>query len=173
MYAFDKLASICIFFLSIVDPGTLEKFSQLSYVLANTQDVRNFCLRCGVFINNAKENYASQMLNEFAEWKVSTRVWIATYIIGIGADMPNQRKLICLQNKFHVLTDELENRVIGRCNRERIGRLIFVESEKEGNRTLMTNKERYISMENASFMCNALLTDELYNASVEKEIYPV
>lgn len=88
--------------------------------LSNTQDVRNFCLRYDIFINNAKENYVSQMMKEFTERKVSPRIWIATQIIGTGADMLNVRKLICMQNKYHTLTDELEKQVLGRCERERI-----------------------------------------------------
>lgn len=156
---------------SIVDrQRATENGYQYNTTLNTTQDVRNFCLRCGVFINNAKENYVSQMMNEFAERKVSPRVWIATQIIGIGADMPNVRRLVCLQNKSYCMTDELENQVMGRCDRERIGRLIFLEQVREENGEIVKNQEKYISMENAAFMYRSLLTNDVYNRYMKGEV---
>ena len=121
------------------------------------EHVRQIAMRSLLFKNNAKENFTGAMESELISLGKSPRVWIATQKIGVGADMPNIRKVMVLQG-YYALKDEMMNQVIGRCDRERRGRYVSIETF---NDALENEHREMYTYENPYALASYILTPKL------------
>lgn len=124
---------------------------RLTYV-KTLEDVRHICLQSLIFVNNADENFSLSLEDELAKLRKSPRIWIATQKIGIGADLPNIRRVAQLQNRVFVMTNELTDQVLGRCDRERQSRLMFREKRRSDKGFDADDKETYMALENSEYI---------------------
>ena len=166
----------------------LEEKNALLYELNNYQDVSNFMLRCTLIKNNARVSYMKSVEDDIARRQTWPRMWAATTKIGVGADMSNIRRLICIQNPNHIFSEEAENQVMGRCDRERQGKTIFtealivknpdyVEASSEEKYIPCKTDESYIALDNAGYIYKVLIQKglDLYNQDDAKKVekYPI
>jgi len=134
--------------------------------IANMMDVYNTCLQALVFINNAVEDYTNELEDELQRVRRGPRIWLATQKIGVGADLPGVRRVIQLQNTRHVMTNELTDQVLGRCDRERMGRLMFAETKAAKDDALDADdeeedtgdaQETYMALDNSIYFAKLII----------------
>ena len=132
-----------------VDSRKLEESALFEFDVKTMADVKILSTMALMLVNNASEDYTTALEDELQAVRQSPRVWVATQKIGIGADLPHGRRVITLSGRYHSLTNELTDQVLGRCDRERMGRLYMSEEILGRYTSSSKNVEKYMSTDNA------------------------
>lgn len=135
-----------------VDSRKLEESALFEFDVKTMADVKILSTMALMLVNNASEDYTTALEDELQAVRQSPRVWVATQKIGIGADLPHVRRVITLSGRYHSLTNELTDQVLGRCDRERMGRLYMSEEILGRYTSSSKNVEKYMSTDNAVYI---------------------
>lgn len=93
-------------------------------------DVRVAAALMFIWRSNADVNWEDECMREFARVGECPPVIIATQKIAIGADLPNIRGVVMLSYSARAkYSNELIEQVVGRVDRERVSRFVFVEQQ--------------------------------------------
>ena len=112
----------------VTEPGTWEVAEATTQHMA---DVRILAAKCMIWHSNAGMDWEDECIAEFNRVHQCPPLIIATQKIAIGADLPNVRGVVML-NAGRTYSKQLIEQVVGRADRERHRRYIYVEQALAG-----------------------------------------